>query len=246
VRWKRRLPAGTSWSLPGVRTGAQGIVGLPTDQPWLVTTSSTGMLERWDLRTGASTATRDVGPIGPEFFADAVADAVVVHRDSAILDVLDPLTLDVRDSFTAPVSAAEPVACQPALCLVTEASVVIVDRRTGTTIRRGDGPALRPGSFGRVVLAGYGGRLTLADTTDGHALPVDDGWRVADGGGYTREVVVAQPQSALGVRIGVLDVATGDIRPIGQAAGWSSANTCLWAVGHVACADGATLRVWLA
>lgn len=243
VRWTRILPPGLGWSLPGVRVGATGIVGLAGD---LLTTSSiAGEVEQWDLGTGATRARRQFGRPGPEFYAAALADAVVVRAGAdAVLDVLDPATLTRRSSFVTPVPAAEPVGCAPSVCLVTESSVVIVEPRTGATITRADGPLLRPGSTDRVVLAGYGNRLAVVDSRDGHAVPVSPSWRLIDIGGYTRQVVVAQPQSGLGARIALLDVATGQIRPVGQASGWSAANACGWAGDHVACADGQTLRGW--
>jgi hypothetical protein len=97
VVWRRSLPAGVRWSLPGVRRGADGIVELPLGSDWMLTASPAGRLEVWDLRTGATRARRAIDPPAPTDYVTALADTVVVGTASVTtLRGYDPSTLDLR------------------------------------------------------------------------------------------------------------------------------------------------------
>jgi hypothetical protein len=250
VRWTARLPAGVRWSLPGVRAGAEGLTGLPSGQDWMVTSSTAGEVRVWDLATGTVRAVRGLGPLKQQSYVTALADLVLVRlddRDTSTLDAYDPATLTARWTYRPTVSDAEPVACAPLLCLATNRSVWIVDPRSGAVVSRPTGPQVRPGPPGRIVVTGYGNQLTLVDTWRGRPLPGPDDWRVVDVAGYTRMVVVVDAH-AVGstAQLGLLDLATGEVRRLGRISRWTPANRCLAVAGHLACDDGATLRIWRA
>ena len=82
VRWTKRLPAGYQWSLPGVRRGTEGIVGLPPGQDWMLVVSPTRSAQVWDLRTGAPIAQREFGSGNDLSYLTALADTVLVRVDT--------------------------------------------------------------------------------------------------------------------------------------------------------------------
>jgi len=246
-RWRMRLPAGVRWALPGVRTSGEGIAGLPAGQDWMVTSSAGGEVVVRDVDGAAVLSRRALGPLRQESYVAALADAVVVRRDDgdrATLDAYEPATLAPRWRFVPPVVDAEPVGCEPLLCLADTRSVWIVDPRDGRTIWRPTGPLLRPGPAGRVVVTGYGNKVVLFDTRRARALRAGPGWRVVDYGAHTRSVVVVRVQATGAADLGLLDVATGEARRLGRVSLWSPTAHCLPAGGHVACGDDTQLRVW--
>jgi hypothetical protein len=246
VRWTRTISSGVRWSMPGVRPGSVGIVGLPAGQDWMVTNSSAGRVEVWDLRTGAVRSRRDLGELEPESYVVALADAVLLrHRGAAgpTVELLDPLTLDPRWQFVPVLPEAEPLSCAPAICLSSNGGVVLVDPRTGTVVGRVTGTQLRPGPAGRLLVTGYGNPLSIVDVSDGRASTLR-GWRGVDTGAYTAEAVVARDDGRGWATVGLLQVATGVIRQLGEAAPWSAGNRCQAYPGHIACTDGTVLSVW--
>jgi hypothetical protein len=246
-RWRMRLPAGVRWALPGVRTSGEGIVGLPPGQDWMVTSSTDGEVVVRDLDSAAVLSRRTFGALRQESYVAALADAVVVRLDDgdrASLDAYEPATLRPRWRFVPPVVDAEPVGCEPLLCLADTRSVWIVDPRDGRTIWRPTGPLLRPGPAGRVVVTGYGNQVVLFNTRRARTLGAEPGWRVVDYGAHTRSVVVVRVQTTGAGDLGLLDVGTGEARRLGRVNRWSPMAHCLHAGGRVACGDDALLRVW--
>jgi len=249
-RWTRRLPAGTRWALPGVRAGADGLAGLPPGRDWMVTSTAAGEARVWDLASGSVVWRRAFGRLEQQAYVIAFADAVVVRRDDAepsTIEAYEPDAPEPRWRLVPAVVDAEPVGCEPLVCLVDGRSVWVVDPRNGATVWRSTGPLLRPATPGRVVVMGYGNQVTLIDTRRGRAIPTEPGWRVVDHGGYTRSVVVARVYAS-GDRadLAVLDVATGNIRRLGRVSDWAPTSRCLVAGLRVACGDGKILRVWRA
>jgi hypothetical protein len=250
VRWRMPLAAGVRWSLPGVPVGAEGIAGLPPGRDWFVTSSTGGDVAVRDLDTGRLMSRRQFGPLRQQAYVTALADSVLVRLndgDSATLDAYDPANLVPRWRLVPPVIDAEPVGCEPLLCLADNRSVWVVDPRDGATLWRPTGPLLRPGPAGRLVITGYGNQLVLFDTGRAGRLRTDAGWRVVDVAGYTRLAVVVRVH-ALGstADLGLLDVATGAVRRLGRVSRWSPTTRCLHADGHIACADGDQVRIWRA
>jgi outer membrane protein assembly factor BamB len=247
--WSRLLTAGVRWALPGVRAGADGLVGLPPGADWMVVSSTSGDVEVWEVATGHVMARREFGPLKQQAYVAAVADAVIVRlddSDTATLDGYDP-TLEPRWRLRPPLVNAEPVACAPLLCLVDSRSVWVVDPRGGATVWRPTGPLLRPATAGRLVVIGYGNQLMLLDTSRQRTLRTEPGWRAVDPTAYTRLMVVARVHSSGGgADLGVLDAATGDLRRLGQVDEWPPTVRCAVAGDHVACAGTGRLRVWRA
>jgi hypothetical protein len=55
VRWRMRMDPGVRWALPGVRAGAEGIVGLPPGRDWFVTSSTGGDVQIRDATSTPAT-----------------------------------------------------------------------------------------------------------------------------------------------------------------------------------------------
>jgi hypothetical protein len=247
-RWRLRLAPGVRWALPGVRAGAEGVVGLPPGRDWMVTSSTGGDVRIRDIDTGRELSRHAFGALKQQAFVVALADEVLVRLDGgdgASLDAFDPPALTPRWRFVPPIADAEPVACEPLLCLADNRSVWIVDPADGRTVWRPIGPLMRPGPAGRLVVTGYGNQLVLYDTRDLRPIPVDPGWRVVDYSAYTRFVVVVRVHAVGGTAdLGLLDVATGTVRRLGRVPRWSPTTRCLAAAGHIACADATQVRLW--
>jgi hypothetical protein len=250
VRWRMRLDPGVRWSLPGVRAGAEGLAGLPPGRDWFVTSSTGGDVQVRDLDTGNLIGRRQFGPLRQQSYVVALADAVLVRlddADDAPLEAYEPATLAPRWRYLPPVIDAEPVGCEPLLCLADNRSVWVVDPRGGATRWRPTGPLLRPGPAGRLIVTGYGNQLLLFDTRQAERRRADTGWRVVDVAAYTGLVVVARVHAVGGTAdLGLLDVATGAARRLGRVTRWAPTTRCLHAGRHIACGDGTQLRVWRA
>ncbi len=247
VLWTRRIEPRGSWSLPGVRVGATGIAGLPPGTDWMLVSSSRGALEIWDLRTGATRARRGLTAPSRTTYALALADSVVVSTQSGGvvgLSAYDPGTLAPQWRVVPPLTNAEPLACQPNLCLVTNRAVFIVDPRTGLTTVRVSGTQVRPGPTGRALVSEFGESLAIVTTADGRASSVEIGWRAVDAAAYERFAVVAQVQESARAELGLLDVQHGTVARLGEATRWSSFSQCLANADTIACGDGDTLSAW--
>jgi len=248
VRWSRPLPAGVRWSLPGVPVGAEGLVGLPAGQSWMVTRWPDGGVEVWDLRTGGAVARREFGPLSRESYVVALGDAVLVRlhdEDGVRVSVLEPRTLAPRWTFTPPDLDAEPLACAPVLCLDIRRSTWVVDPATGGILWRTHGMPLRPAiqPVRRLVTAA-GEPVTLFDARTGLATYALGQWRVVDDTAYRSTAVVARLDDTGGAELAVLDVEAGTVRRLGAVSDWVPGSRCLAGVGHVVCAHDATVRVW--
>jgi hypothetical protein len=250
VRWRMRLDPGLRWSLPGVRAGAEGLAGLPPGRDWFVTSSPGGDVQVRDLDTGNLSGRRQFGPLRQQSYVTALVDSVLVRLDDgdgATLDAYDPATLTPRWRYVPPAIDVEPVDCEPLLCLAENRSIWVVDPRGGATLWRPTGPLLRPGPAGRLIVTGYGNLLILFDTLHPDRLRTDKGWRVVDVAAYTRLVVVVRVHAVGSTAdLGLLDVVTGAVRRLGRVTRWAPSTRCLRAGGHIACGDGAHLRVWRA
>ncbi len=266
VRWRRVLPAGTGWSLPGVRTGTEGVVGLPPGQHWLVTSTPAGAVEVWDLSSGRTVAHRDVGRLGQEGYVSALADTVLVRRQAAdepgaaapdatrglaTLSSYDGTTLVGRWVVPAPALYATPLQCGARLCLATDRGVVALEVPTGAVAWRLSGRHLRQaGPAARALVTLFGEQLELVDPVTGDNLPADARWRIWDAAPYGDLVVIAQSGPGAGTTLGLLDVSMQTIRTLGAVSPLSLADQCLAAPSAggvaVACQAGEAVRVWIA
>jgi hypothetical protein len=249
VRWRKRLAAGVRWALPGVRTGTEGIVGLPPGQNWMVTVSLAGSMRVWDLGTGRPRAQRELGRrLRFQSYVLALADAVVFRADGDLgtpMEAFAPATLLPRWRLVPRLPDSEPVSCAPLLCLVTRVASLVVSLPEGNVTWRPGGPMLRPGPPGRVVVTEFGSTLTLLDSVGRRTLAVPAQWYSADAGNYTRLVAVARVHpSGRTADLGVLDVSDGRLRAVGRASTWSLVMKCLAAGGRLACGDGNQLHLW--
>jgi hypothetical protein len=247
TRWTAQLPAGVRWSLPGVRPGASGIAGLSPGQHWMVTSDASGAIAIWDLETGRVVGRRDLGPVAPESYVLALTDAVLVwHRDARgpTAELYNPATLAPQHQFVPALPDAEPVACAPQICLIANGGIAVVDPDGGATSLRLTGTSLRPGPAGRLLVTAFGRPLSIVDINARRVSTVD-GWRLVDTGAYTGQAVVVHDSEAPGqTQVGRLDVATMGFTESGWLPQWSPGNLCQADAAHLACADGAVLRVW--
>jgi hypothetical protein len=245
VRWTRTIAPGVRWSLPGVRPGTAGIVGLPPGQHWMVTSSSAGVLAMWDLETGSVVLTRDVGLLGLESYVLALPAAVLVWRRGPAgptIELLDPATLAPTARFVPTVPDAEPVACAPAICLYTNGGVVIVDQ-SGAVTARLTGTGLRPGPAGRLIVTAFGTPMSIVDL-NGRATTATGDWHLVDATSYTRQAVLARAGSAGKVDLGLLDVASGTVWSLGVIASRLAGTRCQSAAALLVCTLGRQLTAW--
>ncbi len=248
VLWSRRLDPGVRWALPGVRVGAAGIVGLPAGTDWMAAYSTSGLLDVWDLHTGGIRAHRAVGPLTGQAYVTASTDAVVAGRvgtdGTSVLTAYDPHSLAERWQLTAPLSGAEPVSCEPQLCLVGRRAVFVVDPWTTEVTARVDGTELRPGPPGEVVVSPYGRDTMVISTRNGEIRSLHGDWRVVDATAHEPDAVVARVNAFGWADLGLLDVHRATVTTLGRTNQWSAYYDCL-AVGQtLACDDGTTLSVW--
>jgi len=248
VRWTKRLPAGYQWSLPGVRRGTEGIVGLPPGQDWMLVVSPTRSAQVWDLRTGAPIAQREFGSGNDPSYLTALADTVLVRVDTmheSSLAGYVAATLHPQWRFRPPDIYAAPFDCANLVCFDTERSVWVVDPRDGSVRWRADGVRLRPGLFSdRLLVTGYGEQLAQFDVTSGKRRAGNEGWRVVDPSAYGAQMAVAQTSGSGRATLGLLDVASATVRRLGQVSHLSTRSQCLTAAVLVACEDGNVLEVW--
>ena len=246
--WARRLPPGTRWSLPGVRAGAGGIVGLPAGPNWLATYTTSGAVDVWDLRTGQTRASRLVGSLAGHAFVAALTDAVVVSQSTpdggSVLTAYDPVLLNRLWQFRPRLDDAEPVACDPQLCLVSHREVWILDPRTTVVSAQINGTEVRPGPSGSAVIAPYGQNTAVVSTDTGNDRPLAGQWRLVDVTDYGPTAVVVQIHPLGRVDVGLLDVARASVIPLGLANQWSAYYGCLANQTTLACDDGNALTVW--
>jgi hypothetical protein len=251
VRWIRALPAGMRWALPGVQSGAEGIVGLPAGQPWMVTRAAGGAVEVWDLRTGAVAARREYGRMGPESYVAALGGAVFVRlapesgAGGGSAEILDPWTLAARSIFAPPDLEAEPLACGPVLCMEVRRSVWVVDPASGAILWRTHGmplrPALEPG--GRLATAA-GEPVTLFDARTGMATHALGQWRMVDTSAYRSTAMIALANGSGGAELAVLNLDAGTLRRLGSITPWSPGSRCLGGRDRVVCEHDGVVRVW--
>jgi hypothetical protein len=245
VRWSRTIPAGTVWSLPGVRPGEAGIVGV--SQAWMVTSTASGHVEVWDLKTGAVRVRAELGPLEEQAYVLALADRVLVrHRNDASgawVELRDPATLAVRARFTPSLPDAEPLSCAPDICLTANGGVELVDPAGGDTSLRLTATQLRPGPAGRLLVASFSKALSIVDTSLRTIDPVP-GWQLVDASAYTGQAVLLHDVDSPGRRlVGLLDVGSGTFQATG-AVSWSPGGRCQADAAHLACTDGRVLTVW--
>jgi hypothetical protein len=249
VRWSRDLPAGVRWSLAGVRPGSQGLVGLPPGQAFMVTSTASGRVESWNLENGTLVARRELGPLEPESYVLALSDAVLVrHRGPAgpTAELLDPATLAVRHRFVPTLPEAEPLSCEPAICLIADGGTVLMEPDAGTVVARITGTILVPGATGRLLVTGYGQPLSIVDTNNGESS-TESSWTLVDASTYVNQAVVARGSTVAGTAtLGLLDPITGRVRVIAEAFPWTVGSHCQASRDHIACTDGRTLDVWAA
>jgi outer membrane protein assembly factor BamB len=248
VRWTRRLAAGTAWAMPGVLTGAEGIVGLPPGQDWMLTVTRPGTALVWDLDTGALIAWREFGALTDRSYVTALADEVVVRIDTAkdsSLAGYDPATMVERWRFTPPNLHAAPFVCGRLVCLQTDRSVLRVDPHTGAVVSPEEDPR-RPQVHQpphRLLVTSSGEELSLYDTPLGRRLSRDSNWRVVDPSIHGARLIVAQARGQGRAMLAILDPATGAMRTLGRVSPFSPASQCLVAADLVACEEESVLQV---
>lgn len=246
VRWTLPLPPGTSWSLPGVPSAAEGIVALPPGQAWMVTATAAGALRVWDLRTGQPISSSRVGRAGRDSYVAALESTVLVRTDvagRATLITLDPRTLMPLWRLRPPAIYATAFECGELLCLQTDRAVWAVDQ-AGAVVWRLDPARLRPPGSGRLLVATFGEPLALVDPGSGTPRPADTRWRVVDLRPVGGAVVLARAVDATSAEIGLLDPVAATVTRLGVISGYRGATQCLAAGGRLACEDSGTLRVW--
>jgi PQQ enzyme-like repeat protein len=257
VRWTRALPAGVRWSLPGVRPGSVGLVGLPPQaasantgrlgHPWLVTSSADGQVAVWDLATGRDLVRRDLGPLEPEAYVLALADAVLIrHRGPSgpTVQLLDLVTLTPYAHFVPDLPEAEPLSCAPAVCLTANGGVALVDAATGATRLQLTGTQVRPGPAGRLLVSGLGRPVSIVDTQAGTVTTLHD-WQLVDTSTYgPRAVLAGRVDANGGALVGLLDVTSAAFAASGRVAHWATGSRCQSDATYLACGDGTTLTVW--
>jgi hypothetical protein len=245
VRWSRTIPPGTVWSLPGVRPGQAGIVGV--SQPWMVTSTASGHVEVWDLKTGSVRVRAELGPLEEQAYVLALADSVLVrHRDDASgarVELRDPASLTILAQFTPTLPDAEPMSCAPVICLTANGGVELVDPAGGDADLRLTATQLRPGPPGRLLVASFSKALSIVDTSLRTVEEVP-GWQLVDASDYTGQAVLLHDVDSPGRRlVGLLDVGSGVFQASGSV-NWSPGSRCQADAGHLACTDGRTLTVW--
>jgi hypothetical protein len=249
VRWIRRLAPGTMWHLPGVMPASEGVVGLPRGENWMVTYTTAGLVETWDLNNGDTLATTIVGPLSQQSYVLALPGAVLVWFKSpaeTTLTAYRPNDLRrlwrnaPRDLF------AIPSACGPLVCLHTDTTTWGLDTRTGTFAWHVNQPKVRPAApSARLLVSTFGEQLALYDPETGQRRGGDGTWRVVDVAPYADRVVLAQPKPASTSVLGLLDLAGNTVRRLGTAAPFPAASQCVSAGEIVACEDGeGVVRVW--
>jgi hypothetical protein len=248
VLWTRPIDPGVRWALPGVRAGSAGIVGLPRGADWMVTSSGSGVVDVWDLRSGATIARRTVGPLDERSYVVALPDAVVVGHQfddgTGELQAFDPARLRPKWTLAPPLAGAEPVSCQPELCLVSRRAVWMVDPHTALVTARITGTEVVPGPPGLALVAPYGQDPAVVVTDDGMSIALGDVWRIVDAGLYQPTMVMAQIHAAGRADLGLLDVRAARVTRLGEATQWSPFNACLAVAQTIACDSGDTLNVW--
>ncbi len=249
VLWTRRLDPGVRWSLPGVRAGTTGIVGLPAGADWMVTDTVDGRVDLWDLRTGATRASRLVGSLASSSFITALPGSVVVGQVSDIgqfvFSAYDPVSLAPVWRLVPPLTNAEPISCEPGLCLVGRRAVWIVNPYTMLVTARVNGVEMRPGPPGEVLVAPFGRDTMVVSSDTGQVRAIDGGlWRNVDATAYRPDAVVVRLRPFGRADIGLLNVRRASVVQLGQTSQWSPYYDCLAVATTVACDDGSVLSVW--
>ncbi len=232
IRWTKRLAAGTAWAVPGVPTGAEGIVGLPPGNDWMLTVTRPGTALVWDLSTGALVAWREFGALSERSYVTALSDEVVVRLDTAEKSSLagyDPATMVEKWRFTPPNLYAAPFVCGGLVCLQTDRSVLRVDPRTGVVVAPVDDQRLWPAQQPphRLLVTSSGEELSLYDTPLGRRLSRDSNWRVVDPSIHGARLIVAQARGPGRAVLALLDPGTGVMRTLGRVSPFSPASQCL-------------------
>jgi hypothetical protein len=248
VRWTRRLPAGTLWSLPGVPAATEGIVGVPPGEEWMVTFTYAGDLTAWDLGTGAPLARMALRPLSPLSYVTALTDAVLVRLragTSSQYTAYDMPRLQERWRVSPPDIHAVPFGCGPRLCLDTDSTVFAVDPGTGGVAWQRSGLQLRPGRAGLPVLVtGLGQPLARYDAATGQPLPADPSWRVADISPFSDQIVLTERRPSGGSALALYDIRADTVREFGVVPGSGTDPHCLAVGGVLACEQSGTVRVW--
>jgi hypothetical protein len=181
-------------------------------------------------------------------FVTALPDTVVVSLPrpdgSTELTGYDPATLRPAWHLVPQLADAEPVSCQPDLCLVGHRATWFVDQRTGRVTTQIQGTEVRPGPAGQAVVAPYGQDTAVISTDTGLDRTVDGDWRLVDATAYEPLAVVAQIHALGRADLGLLDPVRDMVTVLGLTDQWSDYYTCLAVDATVACDDGTRLSVW--
>ncbi len=248
VVWTGRLPAGVRWALPGVRAGTAGIVGLPAGAHWMVTWTDAGTVQLRDLRTGAVLASREVGALTGRSYVTALTGSVVVGQDPGDgddrLTGYDARTLAPLWRLHPALANAEPVSCDPDMCLVNNRAIWFVEPTNGVVTSRIDGTEVRPGPAGAAVVSPFGQNTSVVLTAAGIDTQLDGVWRMVDATAYGPDAVVVQVHDLGRADLGLLDVRRAQVLRLGQINQWSAYYACLAVDQTVACDDGNVVTVW--
>jgi hypothetical protein len=162
----------------------------------------------------------------------------------SVLTAYDPQLLDQVWRFRPNLNNAEPVACDPQLCLVSHRATWVLDPRTTLVYAEINGTEVRPGPPGSAVVAPYGENTSVVSTDTGADRPLSGQWRLVDVTAYEPTAVVVQIHPFGRVDVGLLDVARATVTQLGVANQWSTYYGCLASATTLACDDGNSLTVW--
>lgn len=250
TRWTRRLPAGSSWALPGVYPWMEGFVGRPAGRGWLAVVTSDGIAETWELRTGATTAHADVGPLDYYWsYSLALPDVLVVNRQAwpeMELRGYDPTTLAelwrVRLP-SVPDGSAWPVQCADLVCLTSPHAIWAIDRTRNRLAWHHRVGIVYAGPFPKLAAVTVEGPVLLEIST-GRMQPIREGWRIVEAQPGHRSLVLSRTDPGDRVRVGLLDQAGGGITDLGLLGSATTADQCHATQVRLVCADAGTVRVW--
>jgi hypothetical protein len=248
TRWSRRIPAGSTWAMPGVHPWRDGFVGEPGPAPWMVVVGADGAAETWRLATGEVAARADVGPLVQWSYASALPGTVLINTGgwpNAIVDAYEPdeLTRLWRSPVpTVPDVMSWPVLCASLICLMSTSDIWAVDlapRRLAWHRAVVDVYAVGHRSMAVATLDGP----VLLDLATGAVDAVPDGWRVAERRGREGPVVLAVHAGGR-TTLGLLDLDGGTPRTLGDVGEVGLPERCAISGAHLACATADEVRVW--
>ena len=249
IRWIGRLEPGRTWVLPGLRPYQDGVIGGGAAEGWMAVLEPAGAIEIWDLASGQVRARGNAGPFDAWSYALALPGVLTVSTQEGLEPVLsgyDPHTLhrlwrvrvpDVPDA------SAWPVVCGSTVCLSSPYALWGLDLGTGGLAWHQRVVDVYPTADPLVPVLIVEGPV-LIEVNTGRVRPLPERWRIVDPQPRRGSMVVMRVEDDFHVRLGRLDLVTGVITTLGDARVASPGGPCRATSTHLACADGATVRVW--